>query len=80
MSDERFEQDEKQNEDVEAHKRHSNMRKVEAKDEPAPTPKMSRHIVGTRACETSRPRTRPATTILMMSRPTAGRPSLRSTS
>ncbi|MDX6387685.1 MAG: hypothetical protein QOK34_123 [Gaiellaceae bacterium] len=34
MSDERFEQDEKQNEDVEAHKRHSNMRNVEAKDDP----------------------------------------------
>jgi hypothetical protein len=32
MSDERFEQDEKQD-DVDAHRRHSNMRKVEAKDE-----------------------------------------------
>jgi hypothetical protein len=33
MSDERFEQDEKKDEDVEAHRRHSNMRNVEAKDE-----------------------------------------------
>ena len=34
MSDERFEQDERKDEDVEAHRRHSNLRNVEAKDEP----------------------------------------------
>jgi hypothetical protein len=33
MSDERFEQDERKDEDVEAHRRHSNLRNVEAKDE-----------------------------------------------
>jgi hypothetical protein len=33
MSDERFEQDEKNEEDVEAHRRHSNLRNVEAKDD-----------------------------------------------
>lgn len=34
MSEERFEQDEREDEDVEAHKKHSQMRNVEAKDEP----------------------------------------------
>ena len=33
MSDERFEQDERKDEDVEAHRRHSNLRNVEAKDD-----------------------------------------------
>ena len=33
MSEDRFEQDERQDDDVEAHKRHSNLRNVEAKDE-----------------------------------------------
>lgn len=33
MSDERFEQDERKDEDVEAHRRHSNLRNAEAKDE-----------------------------------------------
>ena len=33
MSDERFEQDERKDEDVEAHKRHSNLRNVETNDE-----------------------------------------------
>ena len=34
MSEERFEQDEREDEDVEAHKKHSTMRNVEATDEP----------------------------------------------
>ena len=34
MSDERLEQDEAKDEDVEAHKRHSNMRNTEATEEP----------------------------------------------